>query len=161
MQDYTELRNKREAQVALSNKHHPLNQEAERHLHTLIDQEKLDQKGYENLYVLQLLEWGLEELQQLIQPGWWKILWELMVEMQQTSPLGVLNYLLWTTEESEPTGIVQSLKDAKDPMKAVNELKAVLQNNLAEDPDQSADIPAPSYHWLPDSVEFSDPTEKR
>ena len=161
MQDYTELRNKREAQVARSNKHHPLNQEAERHLHTLIDQEKLDQKGYENLYVLQLLEWGLEELQQLIQPGWWEILWELMVEMQQMGPSRALNYFLWTAEESEPTGIVQSLRDAKDPMKAVNELKAVLQNNLAEDPDQSADIPAPSYHWLPDSVEFSDPTEKR
>ena len=135
MQDYTELRNKREAQVARSNKHHPLNQEAERHLHTLIDLEKLDQKGYENLYVLQLLEWGLEELQQLIQPGWWEILWELMVEMQQMSPSRALNYLLWTTEESEPTWIVQSLKDAKDPMKAVNELIEVLQNNLTEDPE--------------------------
>ena len=129
MQDYTELRNKREVQVARSNKHHPLNQEAERHLHTLIDQEKLDQKGYENLYVLQLLEWGLEELQQLIQPGWWEILWELMVEMQQMGPSRALNYFLWTAAEGEPTGIVQSLRDAKDPM------KAVLQNNLAEDPD--------------------------
>ena len=159
MQDYTELRNKREAQVARSNKHHPLNQEAERHLHTLIDLEKLDQKGYENLYVLQLLEWGLEELQQLIQPGWGEILWELMVEMQQTSPSRALNYLLWTTEESEPTEIVQSLKDAKDPMKAVDELIEVLQNNLQEDPDQSVDLPAPSYHWLPDNVKFSDSTE--
>ena len=161
MQDYTKLRNKREAQVARSNKHHPLNQEAERHLHTLIDQEKLDQKGYENLYVLQLLEWGLEELQQLIQPGWWEILWELMVEMQQTSPLGALNYLLWTTEEGEPTEIVQSLRDAKDPMEAVNELIEVLQNNLQEDLYQSVDIPAPSYHCLPDNIEFGCSTEQR
>ena len=116
MQDYTELRNKREAQVTRSNKHHPLNQEAERHLHTLIDLEKLDQKGYENLYVLQLLEWGLEELQQLIQPGWWEILWELMVgDAADESEPGVMNYLLWTMEESEPTEIVQSLKDAKRP----------------------------------------------
>ena len=55
------LQAKHQVQVAQSNKHHPLNQETERHLHTLIDQEKLDQKGYENLYVLQFLEWGLEE----------------------------------------------------------------------------------------------------
>ena len=75
------------------------------------------------------------------------------------SPSRALNYLLWTEEEGEPTEIVQSLRDAKDPMKAVNELIAVLQNNLAEDPDQSVDIPAPSYHWLPDNVKFSDSTE--
>ena len=71
MQD---LQQKQQVQVARSNKHHPLNREAERYLNTLIEQGELDQRGYENLYVLQLLEWGLEELQELIQPGWWDLL---------------------------------------------------------------------------------------
>ena len=158
MQD---LQQKQQVQVARSNKHHPLNREAERYLNTLIEQGELDQRGYENLYVLQLLEWGLEELQELIQPGWWDLLFELKVDMQPMNPLRVLNYLLWTTEEREPTGLVQSLRDAKDPMEAVNELIEVLQNNLQEDPYQSVDIPAPSYHCLPDNIEFGCSTEQR
>ena len=81
--------------------------------------------------------------------------------MQPMNPLRVLNYLLWTTEEREPTGLVQSLRDAKDPMEAVNELIEVLQNNLQEDPYQSVDIPAPSYHCLPDNIEFGCLTEQR
>ena len=158
MQD---LQQKQQVQVARSNKHHPLNREAERYLNTLIEQGELDQRGYENLYVLQLLEWGLEELQELIQPGWWDLLFELKVDMQPMNPLRVLNYLLWTTEEREPTGLVQSLRDAKDPMEAVNELIEVLQNNLQEAPYQSVDIPAPSYHCLPDNIEFGCSTEQR
>ena len=55
--------------VLRSNREDPLNQAAARHLKMLVEQGEVEQLSADQLHVLQLLDWGLEQAQDLIAPS--------------------------------------------------------------------------------------------
>ena len=148
--------------VLRSNREDPLNQAAARHLKKLVEQGEVEQLSADQLHVLQLLDWGLEQAQNLIAPSLLELMREQLDNFQcWMTPKQVSNWLSRTQDNKLPTKLIERLQRSPDPITGVNELIERVRSKLVENYDIPDPLTQPSSSWLPREVEFSEPDQER